>query len=80
MTGPVPIAPKPATTTGPVRAVAHTVKRAATKPPTQPPPPPAAAFRKTPTQQVPVTPQPAPAAPKRASTDDGIPIDFDDDE
>ncbi|HTL34394.1 MAG TPA: hypothetical protein VL326_14805 [Kofleriaceae bacterium] len=74
-TGPVPVAPKVAT--GPVRTVAHTVKRAQTKPPTTPPPPPAAAFRKTPTQQVPVTP---PQPSKRAPTDDGIVIDFDEDE
>jgi hypothetical protein len=74
-TGPVPVAPK--APTGPVRTVAHTVKRAQTKPPTTPPPPPAAAFRKTPTQQVPVTP---PQPSKRAPTDDGIVIDFDDDE
>ncbi|HUS26910.1 MAG TPA: hypothetical protein VMZ53_00320, partial [Kofleriaceae bacterium] len=79
-TGPVPLAPKPAaTTTGPVRTVAHTVKRAGTKPPTMPPPPPAAAFRKTPTQQVPVTPAPQ-QQPVRATTDDGIEIDFDEDE
>jgi hypothetical protein len=73
-TGPVPIVPKP-TPTGPVRTVAHTVKRPPTRP-TKPPPPPAAAFRKTPTQQVPVTPTPKPRAP----TDDGIVIDFDEDE
>jgi hypothetical protein len=58
-----------------VRTVAHTVKRPPTRP-TKPPPPPAAAFRKTPTQQVPVTPTPKPRAP----TDDGIVIDFDEDE
>jgi hypothetical protein len=75
VTGPVPTTPKPVT--GPVRTVAHTVKRPTTKNPTTPPPPPAAAFRKTPTQQVPVTP-PKPAT--RAPTDDGIVIDFDDDE
>jgi hypothetical protein len=57
--------------------VAHTVKRPTTKNPTAPPPPPAAAFRKTPTQQVPVTP---PKQSTRAPTDDGIVIDFDDDE
>jgi hypothetical protein len=75
VTGPVPTTPK--AVTGPVRTVAHTVKRPTTKNPTTPPPPPAAAFRKTPTQQVPVTPA-KPAT--RAPTDDGIVIDFDDDE
>ena len=76
VTGPVPTTPKPPAT-GPVRTVAHTVKRPTTKNPTTPPPPPAAAFRKTPTQQVPVTPS-KPAT--RAPTDDGIVIDFDEDE
>jgi hypothetical protein len=44
---------------------------------TLPPPVPAAALRsKAPTQQLPVTPP----VPKRATTDEGILIDFDDDD
>jgi hypothetical protein len=73
ITGEVPVTPAPTASARPPRPTgAHATAK--------PPPIPAAAH-KPPTQQVPISNPPAPAPSKRAATeDDGVIIDFDDDE
>ena len=76
-TMPLPSARPPARPAPAAAAPPPSQGRTSSRPMTMPPPVPAAALRpKQPTQQVAV----APPAPKRATTDEGILIDFDDDD